>query len=88
MRAIWKFPLEFVDDQRVEMPSGARLLSVQMQGDVPCLWADVDTLAAKVERAIQVAGTGHNRPSFGAFVATVQLPRLGLVFHFFDGGES
>lgn len=88
MRAIWKFPLEFVDDQKISMPSGARLLTVQLQGQVPCLWAEVDTLADKVTRTIQVAGTGHNRPSFGAYVASVQLRSLGLVFHVFDGGES
>lgn len=38
---IWKFPLEIADSQSVVMPSGARILSAQMQGSTLCLWAVV-----------------------------------------------
>lgn len=58
MRSIWKFPLEVVDSQDIELPLHAQPLAVQMQGDKPCLWAIVETNAPKVTRTIYIYGTG------------------------------
>lgn len=84
MKTIHKYPL---DPRRpiVEMPIGAKVLSVQIQrGDV-CLWALVDTSAEIERRAFIVLGTGHEVPdNDGEFVATFQMEDLGLVFHVFE----
>lgn len=42
MNTIWKYPLYVQDVQTVEMPDEADILTVQVQGDVPCLWAMVN----------------------------------------------
>jgi len=41
MKMIWKFPLEFRKYQEIEVPVGARFLSVQNQRNTPTIWAEV-----------------------------------------------
>ncbi len=43
MISIWKFNLQTIDKQEIQMPVGAELLTVQIQNGEPCLWARVDT---------------------------------------------
>lgn len=83
MRTIWKFPLEVIDEQRVEMPEGAEILCVQVQAGVPCLWAVVIPDAAKVKRTIAVYGTGHPMKVKRAdtYIGSFQLQGGFLVFH-------
>ena len=59
MKTIWKFPFIISDVLEIIMPSGAEVLSVGMQSDVPCLWAIVeDTQPVKLSK-FYVVGTGH-----------------------------
>jgi hypothetical protein len=91
MRAIWKYTLEVTDEQPVLMPRGAKLLSVQGQGDDVCLWAEVDAEAPKESRIFCVFGTGQlirTDHSPRTYVGTAQLVRLGLVFHIFECKSS
>jgi hypothetical protein len=76
---IFKYPLAIVDEQRVPMPIGARILSAATQreghGVAPvervCLWAEVDPLADRADRTILIRGTGHDAPDAPArFVGT------------------
>jgi hypothetical protein len=57
---IWKYPLlNFpVLDLALAMPKGSRILTVQMQGNQPCLWALVDQNAPKVTYHFTIVGTG------------------------------
>lgn len=88
MKVVWKFPLALADRQLINMPTGAKLLTVQMQDVDICLWALVDPDAAPVQRAITVAGTGHTMlGETGKYVATFQMAHGELVFHVFDHGE-
>ncbi len=87
MKTIFKYPLCMIDDQLVSMPAGAEILTVQMQSDVPCLWARVDPNMPKVGRVIHINGTGHNLSHEGAYIGTFQMAHGALVFHAFDGGE-
>ena len=83
---IWKFPLEVTDEQVIEVPQGAALLSCQVQSGTPCLWALVDDSAPRVKRRIRIHGTGH--PVAGvdhlSFVDTFHLHGGQLVFHVFE----
>jgi hypothetical protein len=82
---IWKFPLEVVKEQKVSMPLGAEILSVQTQNIVPCMWAKVDPNAERVEVSILTHGTGHVvDPAVGLFLGTYQLAGGDLVFHVFE----
>ena len=85
-RSVWKFPLEATDEQSIDMPDGAEILCVQMQGSMPTLWALVDPLAPKVARHFRVAGTGHAIKTFDLpkYIGTFQLAAGSLVFHVFE----
>lgn len=81
---IWKYPLQGLDSQQIEMPIGARVLCVQTQAGIPCIWALVNPLGQLKPRRILVVGTGHNaNVHAAAYIGTFQL-RGGLVFHVFE----
>lgn len=83
MQVIWKYPLEIATDVRLQMPAGARLLTVQIQNETPCLWAVVDPRAEKELRVFSWYGTGHEHSSIPCtHIGTVQLG--ALVFHLFE----
>jgi len=83
MRKIYKYPLKVEDVQMVEMPAGAVVLTVQAQGETPCLWAEVDPKAALVCRSFVTYGTGHPMDDGPVrhYVGTYQLRGGALVFH-------
>ncbi len=81
---IFKYQFEVTDSMTVLMPEGAKILSVQVQRGVPCIWAEVDPTAPIVERNFEIRGTGHNVGQVGSFIATFQLENGSLVFHIFD----
>lgn len=86
MKTIYKYPLEQRNINEVEMPEGAEILSVQVQNEIPVLWAIVDTENPNEKRKIRIIGTGHeiNACEMMIFIDTFQLPKLGLVFHVFE----
>lgn len=89
MTTIWKFTLEITDSQRVEMPVKARVLTVQLQGGQPRLWAIVNLDEAPLTemRTFEIHGTG-NPISDGArtYIATLQQPPF--VWHVFERLEQ
>ena len=84
MQTIWKYPIVTTDFQEVEIPQGAKVLTVQMQEGNPCLWALVDPNAEKQKRVIAVHGTGHPVPdAVGEYLGTYRMANGALVFHVF-----
>lgn len=86
---IWKYELEITDSQVIKMPKFATILTVQMQGVTPCLWALVDPSNPPIEgREIQIFGTGHpieNEIGMDRkYIGTIQLHGGSLVFHVFE----
>lgn len=73
----------------VEMPHGARLLSVGAQGDDMVVWAIVDPQAKAVVRRFAVYPTGLTEvPAHpGRFLGTVMFEGGRLVFHVFEVGH-
>jgi hypothetical protein len=59
---IYMYPLEVTDRQTVRMQDRARILTVQEQDGVLCLWALVDPDAPLLRREILIVGTGHPVP--------------------------
>lgn len=86
---IWKFPLNLEPEQLILIPTHAQILSLQMQNDRACIWANVNALAKKVERKVHTFGTGHETSWITEdldFVGTYQPTEhyvQGLVFHVF-----
>lgn len=54
MKAIYKFPVKTA----ILMPIGARIVALQVQHNVPMLWAICDTSAPTEPRLFNVRGTG------------------------------
>lgn len=74
---------------RLDMPEGARILSVQIQRDVPCIWALVDTKAKLMPRTFVWVKTGADMSdsadlSSVIFIETVQFWAGILVLHLFE----
>jgi hypothetical protein len=86
MQAIWKYGIPAEDQFTLDLPEGARVLSVAAQrGDV-CLWAEVNPDAKPVRRNFRMCGTWHAIPSDESreFIGTALLHGGDLVFHIFE----
>lgn len=86
MKKIFKYPIEVTDEQVVLLPTGAKILTIQSQGDIPCIWALVDPTAPRNEAVnIRIHGTGHDVPDSEnlEYVNTFQMMGGRLVFHSF-----
>ena len=87
MKTIWKFPiLEPHEYNEIEMPEGADVLTVQMQGKTMCLWAIVDPEAPKVPRMFNVCGTGNSMLEHvqRRYIGTIQMHGGQYIFHIFE----
>ena len=59
MEEIWKFKLEVKNRQKVLMPQEARILSLMVQNEQLCLWAQVTPDGPEVERYFRIFATGQ-----------------------------
>ena len=85
MRSIWKYELPMsVEPVRVSLPKGAKFLTLQMQGDSPCMWFEVDPCAViERNRAFYLVGTGHELPDIlSNYLGTFQI--RACVFHAYE----
>jgi hypothetical protein len=81
MKQIWKFEIK---EGSIEMPIGARILTIEMQRGHACMWALVDTDSDYESRNFAIVGTGHDFPDADKFnyIGTVQDGIL--VWHIFE----
>ena len=88
MSRIYKYNLEMVDHQKIRMPLGATILSVQEQFGVLMFWAIVEERPL-VFRKIHILGTGFKFDgSPGKYIGTAQAQSGAYVWHVFDMGEE
>jgi len=86
MKTIWKYKLDVEDIQRVEIPHGGKILSLQVKFGTPYIWVLVPN-PEETEKDVVLFltfGTGHLIPDSidsYTFLGTYQLPPL--VFHVF-----
>jgi len=94
MKVIHKYPLKSdyqvtIVEEEVNLPEGAEVLTVQVQGSTPCIWALVDTDRKIETLSVAIIGTGH---PFAAdwletpkkvYVGTYQLAAGTFVKHVF-----
>lgn len=86
MKRIFKYQLQINDLQNLNLPVGAKILSVQAQRGIPCLWALVDDSEKEYSDVkVSMYGTGHpiseNELKNKMFAGTIQIE--GLVLHVF-----
>jgi hypothetical protein len=83
---IWKFPIQITGTQVITMPYAAKILCVQMQNGVPCLWAMCKMDDGNGDRTIDIFGTGHSIMDLftRTYIGTVQQMNGALVWHVFE----
>lgn len=85
MKAIWKYPIKVEAQQSIEMPIGAEILCVQMQGEQPCLWAKVSPEGWPTKRTIVILPTGAEFEEMrGRYIGTFQMHNGMYVWHVFE----
>jgi len=85
-KSIWKFALETIDIQHIEMPTDAEILTIQTQDEIPCIWALVNPDAPKRTVYFEIFGTGDRirDTTKRKYIGTYQLRKGSLVFHCFQ----
>lgn len=84
MKTIWKSPLSLVPAQTLDMPAGAKILTVQDQAGQLTVWFECDPNRPPVSRAILLVGTGKALPDTHTirYISTVQQGEF--VWHFYE----
>ena len=88
-KQILKFQLGIVDKQFINMPQGAEILSVNIQGnDNLCIWALIDPNNSLEERCFEIFGTGepihYDMGIVRHFLGTILTNGNDLVWHCFE----
>lgn len=86
MEKIYKYPLEITDEQVIMLPTGAKILTIQAQNDIPCFWAMVNPTAPNdMAITIRIFGTGYEikDTDYLEYIGTFQIYNGTLVFHVF-----
>lgn len=85
-KTIWKFPIPCEDIFKLDLPLGAKVLTVQTQIGTPCIWVLVDPEMEETPYWFRLAGTGHplDPVESETYVGTFQLRDGALVFHLFQ----
>lgn len=80
---IWKYQLNIVSLQNINLAADAKILSVDIQNNTLCLWALTNPNAPTTYRTIEIVGTGMEvSPYQKRFIGTVQMGVL--VWHVFE----
>lgn len=81
MKQIWKYPIEETGQQSIEIPDESKILCVQVQKGVPCLWVEVDDEYAPVLVYVFIVTTGETFDLAADYVGTFQLYNGSFVGH-------
>lgn len=86
MTKVYKFMLEISDEQKVLMPDGAKVLTVQVQKGKPCIWAECNPDNEPVLRTFLIRGTGHpiDDDIKKMCIGTIQMLDGSIVYHVFE----
>ena len=86
MNSILKYILETIDEQTIQIPQPAEILSVKEQNGNMVLYAIADTTRETKPMTIRIVGTGHPFKDFKVwkFIDTVKLLDGKIMFHIFQ----
>jgi hypothetical protein len=85
MKRVYKYHIEITDEQVINMPTNAQILTVQEQNNEAFIWALVNPNESLYPYRFRLAGTGHeiHGSGFMTFIGSFQLANGALVFHLF-----
>ena len=86
MERIFKYQLDIVDEQTLNLPYTAKILSVIEQHNKVVLYAAVDDEHEPHQRLIRIVGTGHPFPDIEqcVYLGTVSTHDGHLIWHVFE----
>jgi len=88
MIRVFKYDFPIIDKFYLELPKGAKSLTVQTQRGNPQLWCLVDDIEPPEKRAFRLAGTGHpiieSFTSKLEYIGSFQMRDETLIFHLFE----
>jgi hypothetical protein len=89
MQVIWKFEIKTDDVIKIKMPEGAKILTIDSQHTIPCIWALCDPIAKVETRKFIILGTGHPIEDTEnlKYIGTYQMYGGDLIFHVFEEKE-
>ena len=90
MQTIWKYEIPIADEFTLMLKKGGRILCVQVQRGIPCIWVIVDTEAEEEARCFMLRGTGHELAASSGtyyYIGTFQLGNGDFVGHLFERGN-
>lgn len=87
-KQVWKFVIDDITNIVIPMPKNAEVLTIQMQGQTPCIWALVEPTNELEKRYFELHGTGHTI-LYGVgvvrkYINTIQVFDGSLIFHLFE----
>ncbi len=92
---VYQYPAPVMDDLVINLPVGAKVLHVAMQGyGTPHIWVLVDPTAPLTSRVFLWRATGQDATNVGRYVGTVHIPPVQnalvimLVYHLFEAAET
>ena len=84
MRKVFKYRIPIDDSFVLKLPVGAKILMVQVQNQIPCIWALIDPDAVYEDRQFRLAGTGHPITEDNlAYIGSFRLYSW-VIFHLFE----
>ncbi|MBD3282443.1 MAG: hypothetical protein GF387_02430 [Candidatus Portnoybacteria bacterium] len=87
MQSVYKYTIPVEDYFSLDLPKGAKVLTVQEQHDEPQLWALVEKGVSTEKRNFRLAGTGHpieEKPETLNYIGTFQLAGGSFIGHVFE----
>lgn len=60
-----------------------KVLDIQLQDEVAVMWAEVELRNYDTAFLIDVVQTGYQEPEDAQYIATIQEPSTGLVYHYY-----
>jgi hypothetical protein len=88
IKRIYKYPLTIDDVQHVVMPDGAKILAIQIQNNILCIWAMVAPGNPPRKRSFFMFVTGQDLPDIIdglEYLTTFQTHDGRFVFHVYEG---
>lgn len=86
MKTIWKYQLPLQDSFTIDIPKGAKILSLQTQENIPCIWILVNKNRLLERRTFKTFGTGFDEIEDRNlnYIGTYQVHEGSFVFHVFE----
>lgn len=85
MKTIFKYNLDLIDKQEVEIPANGKILHFGLQDlESLCIWVLIDPANSKEKRHFKIYGTGRSiYDESENYIGTV-ITSFGLVWHLFE----